>query len=340
MAGVWLAVRGVLLAAVALAAGVVKVMAGMVVVIGGWLWWLLRRGWRFGLLVFRGGRRLLRRDGWLRGTALRDKMRGLSSGGAAVRRVKRLMIFAAGLLVAFWLGAVYSSSPHSSQGSSSSNLHSSSSSSGTLPDVESLDNEVRGLAMAQIAHSLENEELRAQLALRDAEIAKLTDENRDLINDVLRRDETILTYRQIIDATGGDMVIHALAQDPGFAPGRRRLSAVLVRAKRGKFKGAYYFEIVGVDNGVEKVSRAPQKPAKLNFERYREITETIDLSDDARIKKMRLIVTDAKNKIIAIDELVFGGGEDNGNNGNNNNGENNNGKDGDDVDGAPANEVE
>ncbi len=260
-------------------AGIIKVLSGVM------------RGLK-GLLLSGGG--WLRRGGLL---LLYGRARGLAGRALALAKVRRMLAFGAALVLAFWLGSGYSPSSQN------------------LPDIKSLDGKVRELAKEQIAHSQENEQLRAQLALRDAEVAQLTAENRDLVSDILRRDETILTYRQIIDAEGGQMVIHALAEDPGFASGRRRLSAVLVRSKSGTFKGAYYFEIVSIDNGIESALRAPQQPAKLDFQRYREITESINLPDDARIVKMRLIVADAKGRVIASDEAFFGGGENDGENG-------------------------
>ena len=209
---------------------------------------------------------------------------------------KALALMALAAALAFLLGANFSSPENRKQ----------------FAQLETLDKRVRDLADADVRRSREAADLRAQLAMRAAENERLENENRDLVSDVLRREEQLLFYRQIIDAKSADreIVIHALSQEPGFEPGERKLSAVLIRSRRGKFKGAYHFEIVSARDGLEFVKRIPEEPAKLDFQQYLELSESINLPDDARIIKMRLVVTNAKKAVVATNEEVFNESDD------------------------------
>ena len=231
----------------------------------------------------------------------------------------RALVLVAAMALAFWLGIGFSS-PQQRQ---------------LRGQIESLDNKVRELAQAELQRVHETAKLRAQLELGDAERAQMAAENRALISDILRRDERILTYSHIIDGGDRPIIIHAITEEPGFVSGQRQLNAVLERFRRGKFKGAYHFEIVSIINGIESVLRAPPKPAKLNFQRYLEITETVNLPDDARIIKIGVIITDNKKQTIASHEESFDDDENNNNYPDGNNGENDNNENNDD-DNIPA----
>ena len=209
---------------------------------------------------------------------------------------KALALMALAAALAFLLGANFSSPENRKQ----------------FAQLETLDKRVRDLADADVRRSRETADLRAQLAMRAAENERLENENRDLVSDVLRREEQLLFYRQIIDAKSADrdIIIHALAQEPGFEPGERKLSAVLIRSRRGKFKGAYHFEVVSELDGAEAVMRIPEQAGKLDFQQYLELSESVTLPDDARILKMRLVVTNAKKAVVASNEEVFSDGDD------------------------------
>ncbi len=180
-------------------------------------------------------------------------------------------------------------------------------------EIGRLDEEMRALAEADLRRARESEGLRAQLSLRAAENKRLAEENRDLISDVFRREQRILLYEQIVDARSSEreITIHALDESPDFYPGKRRLAAVLIPSGRGKFKGKYVFEVVSVLDGEQTVARVPATPAALDFKEYREIAETVELPERAQIVKVRLIVTDAKNKIAASREAFLAGGDEN-----------------------------
>lgn len=165
---------------------------------------------------------------------------------------------------------------------------------------ESNEGKIRRLRLASELNERTLAELRGRLAELEAE-------------NLHQREETIF-YRQVLGAQEqAALNIYALEETPGFRPNERRLEAVLVIPQK-KFSGSYYFEAVAEDKdgGRQVVRVPPQDGVPLEFERYAEIEQVINLPAQAEVKKLKLVVHDSKGEIAAEQTIETADG-DNGN---------------------------
>ena len=148
---------------------------------------------------------------------------------------------------------------------------------------------------------------RARNTLNEKTLALLNGRLDDLLRENLRQKERTLFYQQVFndETLTGEISIHHLEMSPDFTPQQWRLNAILIRqGKQKKFNGSYYFELVLADSNGEGTMRVPVDNRKFDMNLYYEVEEIIALENDASIEKVRIVVLDAKNKILTSNELL------------------------------------
>lgn len=164
--------------------------------------------------------------------------------------------------------------------------------------------DVRLLAAARESGDGEIRRLRLEASLGEKAARRFRDKIEKLTAENLQQREEAIFYRRLLGAERQPSLnVYALEETPDFHPDHRRFSAVLIFPQT-KFAGGYYFEAAARTNGETQILRAPPDgTAPLQFEVYGEVEQTVALSSDAEIAKLRLVVENAKGEVAAEQEI-------------------------------------
>ena len=176
-----------------------------------------------------------------------------------------------------------------------------------LDTVADLRTDTRQFAQQKEKNEREIIKLRASLSVNEKLLQELQARNADLAMDNTHRREEAEFFRRILGRQSQDAIkIYALEKTPDFRPDHRRLSAVLVRGQAKKpFKGGYYFEVVEIDkDNTRRITRSPASAnTPLVFDAYIEIEQVLKLPPASDIEKLRMVIVDEKNNIVAENSI-------------------------------------